>query len=159
MELMHGTQAQLWQALIRDSARRCGARLDETEECYLGFVLIRHQGDSQLASRTLALDWLHAHEERAQARADALRDVGDRCLLLAGLYPQLAERRRVSNDYFIELGCDAYAGVAAAARAGYAALFAQLAEGFRRLVTVLRCARGDDATKRLLFERPGTHYH
>jgi hypothetical protein len=141
MELRQGTQAELWQALIREGARRRRIELDEHEESYLGFVLIRHQRDAQFAARTLALDWLAAHEERAQARADALRDVGDRCLLVAGLYPQLAQRRRVSDDYFVELGGGAYAGVADVARAGYASLFAQLARAFRRLVDVLRGAR------------------
>jgi hypothetical protein len=141
MDLRHGTQAELWQALIRDGAQRGGVRLDQDEESYLGFVLIRYLRDEQLASHVLALDWLQALEERALARADALRDVGDRCLLIAGLFPQLAERRRLSSGYYIDLGGNAYRGVADAARAGYATLFAQLARGFRQLVTVLRNLR------------------
>lgn len=145
MDLMQGTQTQLWQTVIREGARRGGVRLDEDAESYLGFVLIRYLRDTQLASHTLALDWLQAHEERALARADALRDVGDRCLLIAGLFPQLATRRRVSEDYFIDLGGSAYRGVAEAARAGYAALFAQLARGFEQLVAALRHVRDDPA--------------
>lgn len=135
--LQQGSQAELWQALIRESAQRGGIALDEHEESYLGFVLIRFQRDTQFAAHTLALDWLRAHEEARHARADALRDVGDRCLLLAGLFPQQAERRRVSLDYFVTLGRGSYAGVAECARAGYAALFEQLARAFLRLVDVL----------------------
>lgn len=141
MEFHQGTQSELWQALVREGAQRRGVALDEHEESYLGFVLIRHQRDAQFAAHTLALDWLAAYEERAQVRADALRDVGDRCLLVAGLYPQLAKRRRVTPDYFVDLGGGAYAGVADVARAGYGELFAQLAQAFRRLVAVLRGAR------------------
>jgi hypothetical protein len=85
----------------------------------------------------LALDWLAAHEHRGSQRADALRDVGDRCLLIAGRYPGLAERRRVDPDYFRQLGCGAYAGVAESAQAGYAALFAALAQAFGAMVRVL----------------------
>jgi hypothetical protein len=153
MELQQGTPSELWQALVREAAQRRGVVLDEHEESYLGFVLIRHQRDQQFAARTLALDWLAAHEERAQARADALRDVGDRCLLVAGLYPELAQRRRVSEDYFVELGGGAYAGVADVARAGYASLFAQLARAFRRLVTALRGTREVERAPLLAFDR------
>jgi hypothetical protein len=145
LALHQGRQAELWQALIRDGAARRRLALDECEECYLGFVLIRHQRDAQLGARVLALDWLGAHEERGQQRVDALRDVGDRCLLIAGFYPELAQRRRVSTDYFIELGRGAYAAVADCARGGEASLFAQLARAYLRLVRVLRgmCSDGD----------------
>lgn len=155
MQLRQGTQAELWQALVREGAQRRGIALDEHEESYLGFVLIRHLRDAQFAAHTLALDWLAAHEERAQARADALRDVGDRCLLVAGLYPQLARRRRVSTDYFVQLGGSAYEGVADVARAGYAGLFAQLARAFRRLVAALRGARESGRSARLLAPARG----
>ena len=76
-------------------------------------------------------------EQSGSARADALRDVGDRCLLIAGRFPALATRRRVSSDYFASLGCGAYHGVAASARDGYSALFAELARAFHAMVRVL----------------------
>lgn len=146
--LRQGRQAELWQALIQEGAARSCVRLDEYEESYLGFVLIRHQRDEQLGARTVATDWLQAFDEIGQVRADALRDVGDRCLLIAGLFPWLAERRRVSPDYFVALGRGAYAGVADCTRSGYADLFAQLARAFRRLVEVLGHLRHDDSDPR-----------
>jgi hypothetical protein len=135
--LKRGAPAELWQALIRESTVRRGVKLDEYEESYLGFVLMRHARDERLGARVMALDWLQAQDEAGSARADALRDVGDRCLLIAGLFPQLALRRRVTPEYYIGLGRDAYAGVADCARAGYAALFAQLARAYGGLVDVL----------------------
>ena len=136
-ELRQGAAAELWQALIQDGAHCRGVRLDEQETCYLGFVLQRHQRDAQFAAHVLALDWLEAQDRIGTQRADALRDVGDRCLLVAGLFPRLAERRRVPRDYFLALGQDAYDGVARCSRAGYAALFAQLAQAFVRLADTL----------------------
>jgi hypothetical protein len=136
-----GRQAELWQALIVESATRRQLVLDEYEESYLGFVLMRHMRDASLAGRVMALDWLQAEASQGTVRSDALRDVGDRCLLIAGLFPQLAARRRVSPDYFVAVGRDAYAGVALATRAGYAELFAQLARAFGRLVDVLAAMR------------------
>src|SRR5690606_10642090 len=99
-----GAPAALWQALVHEAAGRAGHPLDETRESYLVFVLLRFQNDGALLARTQALDWLHALGQAGQVRADALRDVGDRCLLIAGLFPGLAARRRVSVDYFVELG-------------------------------------------------------
>lgn len=142
--IQFGTASELWQRLIDEGAQRGRVRLDEQEACYLGFVLQRHQRDAQLAAHTLALDWLQAQEEVGRSRADALRDVGDRCLLVAGLYPRLAERRRVSPDYFVVLGRDAYGGVADCTRAGYGELFAQLARAFARLVAALAGMRRTD---------------
>ena len=141
--LTQGAAAELYQALVRDGARRGGCPLDEASESYLVFVLLRHQRDGMLLARTQALEWLHAQECVGRARADALRDVGDRCLLIAGLYPALAERRRVSLDYFVDLGRGAYRDVAAASRDAYGDLFAQLAAGYRELVRVLHAIRGD----------------
>ena len=95
-----------------------------------------------LLARAQALDWLDAQSRCGTVRADALRDVGDRCLLIAGLYPGLAERRRVGIDYFVDLGRGAYFEVADASRNAYAALFEQLARSYRELVRTLRAMRG-----------------
>lgn len=140
-----GAPMELWQALVREAGERAGEPLDEQRESYLVFVLLRHQRDAQLLARIQALEWLHAQSLAGQQHRDALRDVGDRCLLIAGLYPKLAERRRVGVDYFIELGRGAYLGVADTGRSAYAALFEQLARGYHGLVRTLRAMRGDDA--------------
>lgn len=132
-----GAPAELWQALVREAGERAGCALDEDCESYLVFVLLRHQREPRFFERAQALDWLHAQALPARARAEALRDVGDRCLLVAGLYPGLAERRRVSAEYFADLGRSAYLGVAEASRAAYAALYAQLAAIYRDLVRIL----------------------
>jgi hypothetical protein len=132
-----GPQLALWQELVSEGEKQAGLALGESVQSYLVFVLMRYLRDGALAAHVLALDWLAAAEQRGNARADALRDVGDRCLLIAGRFPALAERRRVSADYFTTLGCGAYQGVAASARDGYAALFAELAPAFGSMVRVL----------------------
>ena len=132
-----GTQLALWQELVQDGEQRAKVCLGESVQAYLVFVLMRYMRDGALAAHVLALDWLAAHEHRATQRADALRDVGDRCLLIAGRYPGLAARRRVESRYFLNLGCGAYAGVAESAKDGYAALFAELARAFGAMARVL----------------------
>lgn len=141
--IRQGAAAALWQELIREALARNGGRLDESQESYLVFVLLRHQRDEHLLARIQALEWLDAQQQTGSARSDALRDVGDRCLLVAGLFPDLAQRRRVGVDYFVDLGRGAYQGVADAGRDAYAGLFAHLAASYRELVAVLRGLRGD----------------
>ena len=140
--IRQGAAAALWQELIREALARDGGRLDESQESYLVFVLLRHQRDQRLLARIQALEWLDAQQQAGSVRADALRDVGDRCLLVAGLFPDLAQRRRVAVDYFVDLGRGAYQGVADAGRDAYAGLFAHLAASYRELVAALRGLRG-----------------
>ena len=140
-----GPQLSLWHDLVRDGEQHAGVALGESVQSYVVFVLMRYLRDSALAAHVLALDWLAAAEHTGRARADALRDVGDRCLLIAGRYPDLATRRRVSADYFATLGCGAYKGVAETARDGHAALYAELARAFGAMVRVLGALPQRDA--------------
>jgi hypothetical protein len=146
-ELREGPALALWQDLVHEGEQRAGLALGESVQSYLVFVLMRHLRDSALAAHVLALEWLLAAEQVGRVRADALRDVGDRCLLIAGRYPGLAERRRVSVDYFTNLGCGAYHGVAESARDGYAALYAELAQAFGAMVRVLAALPGEGAAR------------
>lgn len=141
--LQHGTPAELWRTLVREAEGRTGCALDEERESYLVFVLLRHQRDGQLLARTQALEWLHAEAQAGALREEMLRDVGDHCLLIAGLFPALAERRRVTVDYFVELGRSAYLSIAEAGRSAYAALFGQMASSYVELVRTLRAVRAD----------------
>jgi len=128
---------QLWHELVREGESRAHARLDEDLESYLVFTLMRHLGDAPLAHRVMALELLEALLKDGRRRRDELRDVGDRCLLLAGLYPDLAQRRRVSLRYFVTLGQGAYDQLAQELTRAVAALYAQLARAFAQLVRVL----------------------
>jgi len=127
----------LWHDLLREAEARGRAPLDEELEAYLVFLLMRHLRDGELGGRVLALDLLQGLHAHGSQRGEDLRTVGDRCLLIAGLYPEQAQQRLVSLDYFIGLGAHAYAELAHAARAALGALYARLAGAFARLVRVL----------------------
>jgi hypothetical protein len=94
-----GSALALWQGLVAEGEDSAGVRLSETTESYLVFLLMQHLRDGALAGRALALEWLSALERVGTLRAEQLREVGDRSLLIAGLYPGLAERRRVGREY------------------------------------------------------------
>lgn len=135
--LTDATRTALWHDLIRDAERRARRPLAEDVQSYLVFTLMRLTSDATLGARILALDFLQSLGRHGQRRADELRDVGDRCLLLAGLYPEQAERRAVPLTYFCALGSSAYEAVSDALRNGARSLYEQLAKSFRALVRVL----------------------
>jgi hypothetical protein len=130
-------QLALWTDLVHEAEHGAATRLDEELESYLVFLLMGHTRDVQLDRNAVALDYLLARAESGTRLKQELRDVGDRCLLLAGLYPEQAERRLVSIGYFLELGSRAYDELANALRAGVAELYGHLAQAFAHLVRVL----------------------
>jgi hypothetical protein len=139
----------LWHGLIREAEHNGAAPLDEEAESYLVFLLMRHLRDAELGGRIFALDYLDALQDAPTPREQRLRDVGDRCLLIAGLYPHQAQRRLVGLDYFLALGAQCYTDLAGAARHALADLYGRLAHSFARLVRVLvevrRLGSGSDA--------------
>lgn len=135
--LTDATRTALWHDLIRDAEQRARRPLTEDVQSYLVFTLMRLTGDAALGARILALDFLQSFGVHGQRRADELRDVGDRCLLLAGLYPEQAERRAVPLNYFCDIGSSAYEALSEALRSGARSLYEQLARSFRALVRVL----------------------
>lgn len=139
--LEQGTPLALWQGLVLEGEASAGVRLSETTESYLVFLLMQHLRDGALAGRTMALEWLAALDRAGTARAEQLREVGDRSLLIAGLYPGLAERRRVGPAYYARLGALAYDGAADVARRSERPLFEELAATVRPLVRVLAALR------------------
>jgi len=130
-------QTALWTALVQEAESGAGTRLSEELESYLVFLLIAHTRDVHLHGNAMAFDYLLARAESGTRGKQQLREVGDRCLLLAGLYPEQAERRMVGIDYFLGLGSHAYGELAHALKAAVADLYDNLAHAFARLVRVL----------------------
>jgi hypothetical protein len=88
----------------------------------------------------LALDFLEAFQQSHPQRSEALRDVGDQCLLFSGLFPRRAERRRVRVSYYVKLGRSAYQNLADSLNKT-ADLFARLAEEFIVAMDTLQAIR------------------
>ena len=71
-------------------------------------------------------------------RESLLRDLGDYCLLFAGFFPALALRRRVTDDYFSELGKSVYGEIAVYHSGANQVLYRELALQFDFMKDVLR---------------------
>jgi len=135
-----------WHRVVSEAAVRVRYPLDEDRESYLVFMLQRYLARPEMVRSVLAMQFLEGLGDRGRVRSEHLRDVGDQCLLFAGLFPGQAERRRVNPDYFIDLGRSAYTVVAEGSAAALAALYHSLAEAFAALADVLFALRGDPST-------------
>ena len=137
-----------WQGLVREAQRAAQTELDEQLESYLVFLLMRFMGDTRVAARVLALDYLEGMQAAGSERQLRLRDVGDRCLLVSGLFPQRAVRRRVSVGYFVRLGRGAYGHLAERLESSLADLYIRLEKGFVVLMDTLHALRDLDVETR-----------
>ena len=142
------TSTAQWQALVHEAVRASNTPLSEMLESYLVFLLMRFSRRPDMAARALCLSYLEAAQLSRSDSLVRLRDVGDQCLLLSGLFPHRARRRRVRVNYFIQLGQSAYQNAAATVRHGAAELYEQLSHGFVGMKDVLQAMRGMDITER-----------
>lgn len=136
----------LWHELVNEAQAVFKDKLGEEEESYLVFLLMRFTEKPEVAESVLALDFLMALEETGKLRSELLRDVGDKCLLFSGLFPNHAERRRVNVSYFVDLGQLAYGTLCHSKTCISPILFKSLSKNFVAMMDVLqalRTLRGD----------------
>lgn len=142
--IVEPTQQAFWHRLIREAETRSRCALDEQGESYLVFLLMRYLKRPDLVRSVLALQFFRAAAASGRQREIDMQDLGDKCLLYAGLFPGQASRRRVKLSYFVDMGQAAYGTVAEGAAEGAASLYRSLAETFLSLASVLRAVRPDD---------------
>lgn len=134
-----GSDAQ-WRALVGEAEASTGCVLGERLETYLIHLLIRVSTRADLCEGLLALDQLIGRSP-LKPRADHLRDIGDQCLLFAGLFPDLAEERGVRLGQFVSLGQTAYRQLHELLQDESRALFADLSLAFTTLLDLLHTMR------------------
>jgi len=139
--IIDSSELSQWHRLVQEAEQDYGCQLDEAMQSYLVFTLMRFTKNSQLNSKALALDYLSSHHLPERLRHEQLRNIGDQCLLVSGLYPQSAEKRLVSADYYVNLGRAAYFHISTVTQKGIAELYQQLAESFVLLMDLLLTIR------------------
>ncbi len=106
--LISGNQVADWQKLVSEAETELGVALDDEMESYLVFTLMHYSQRPDMASRIMALDYMQAMQSSGRAGGQQMREVADQCLILTGLFPARARRRRVSLTYYVDLGRSAY---------------------------------------------------
>lgn len=130
-----------WHALVKDAESSYHLILDEDLESYLVFLLTRFTSKPEMAKSVLALEFLEGVQTNGRKKHDHLRDVGDKCLLIAGLFPGRANRRRVKISYFVQLGQSAYTSLAAISQQKISELYTAVGQSFVPLMDVLHVVR------------------
>ena len=130
-------RVELFHDLVREGEERAQQQLDETLESYLVFTLMEHMRDAGVGDQPMAIELLDGLDHVGALREQTLRNVGDRCLLIAGFYPGLARKRMVTPNYYASLGRHAYGELASGLRASLADLYRSLSTAFDALVRVL----------------------
>lgn len=138
--ILHPTELCQWYALVNEAQASTSLILNENTESYLVFLLMRFSKAKQLVESIVALDFLEAMHRGRHQQIELLKEVGDKSLLCCGLFPGLAERHRVTLDYFIEVGQTAYLMVARREQA-QSSLYGELSDKFLRLQQVLGAIR------------------
>ena len=85
--MIEPTAKASWHRLVKEAEERLSCHLDEEKESYLVFLLMRYLTRADLARTVLALRFLEAIGSQGRLREDRLQNVGDQCLLYAGLFP------------------------------------------------------------------------
>ncbi|MBN9286426.1 MAG: hypothetical protein BGO43_06925 [Gammaproteobacteria bacterium 39-13] len=139
--ILHPTTTAQWHALLTEAQQSSAIYLKEDLESYLVFLLMRFTGEPEIASSILGLDFLHGYQRLENPQQYyQLKDVGDKCLLFAGLFPGRAIKKRVKLSYFVKLGQTAYSTLS-----NYLStqeeLFFKLCYEFPKLMDVLQAMR------------------
>lgn len=139
--ILHPTETSQWHALVNEAQAATQIVLTENTESYLVFVLMRYTQGAKLLDSVLAFDFLHAANRSGKLRLEQFIELGDKSLIFSGLFPGLAARRRVSLDYFIDLGQAAYITASELHQQDSARLFYELSQHFRDLQYILSAMR------------------
>jgi len=139
--IIHPTPTAEWQALVEEAELSAAIKLSSEIESYLVFLLMRFSDQPGIVHSILATDFLESLAQLPKERLEALRDVGDKCLLFAGLFPGRARKRRVRISYFIKLGQLAYGSLSETRHADLKTLYADLALQFVGLMDILHTMR------------------
>ncbi len=161
------TDVAQWHALVNEAQIASSVYLNEELESYLVFLLMRFINEPDILSQPLAMDMLTSFHQNGRVREENLKNVGDRCLLISGLFPGQAEKRMVGTHYFIEMGRVAYGMLANISDHSTAQVYGALSMEFDALADVMYSMRGltsqPDNIKQVLNhwvmpERPGHDY-
>ena len=135
--LMKDTSIALWQDVVKHAEDSCSIVLKEDLEAYLVSMLVRFTTKPEIAKQILASAFWEALNMRENQRIASLQHVGDQCLIFAGFFPRLAEKRHVKLNYFVDLGQSAYGTISREAND----LYWSLAMQFVGLMDILQSIR------------------
>lgn len=149
--LIQPSSLSQWQALLSEAQVAAAITLQEDLESYLAFMLMRFCQHPEMAKSAVGLEFLMALDSLSGLQEHKLQEVGDKCLIFSGLFPENAHKRRVSMNYYIELGQTAYGMLSTKnhlpEKQGTCELYTSLSHGFVGMRDVLDAMRDSDSNR------------
>jgi hypothetical protein len=145
--IVESSAISTWHSLVTQACQVRSITLSEDIESYLVFLLMRFSNSSDLLNKIIATDFLSALHVTKSQQSGQLREVGDSCLLYSGFFPGMARRRRVSMEYYVHIGRQAYSQISAQQQFENSknyALYSQLERDFVSLMDLLLAIRQMD---------------
>jgi len=132
-----------WHQLVLDAESHAECYLNESLENYVVMTLFSYTRETKLTSVALAIEFLNSLRNNTSYNLQKLRDVGDHCLILSGLFPQIVRKKNVNDDYLMNMGKEAYYNLSFAPIQWHldSQLFYQLFENFKDVTKILRSMR------------------
>ena len=138
--LIHPTELASWYALINEASTYKNLHLSLEIESYLVYLLMKFYDKPDLAGEVIGLEFLKSLQS-IQFKPYQLKEVGDKCLIHAGLFPEQTKKRRVNTDYYIKLGKTAYLTLAEVTETNDQILFNTLCDRFIPMMEILNATR------------------
>ena len=132
----HNPAFRIWQEAIKNAENKCDVVLKNELEDYLISMLIRYTHKPEIVKQLFGKAFLEALQVESYSRRSHLQEVGDQCLIFAGLFPKAAEKKLVKISYFVNLGQSAYSSISEVN-----AIFGSLAYEFVVIMDVLQSIR------------------
>ncbi len=148
------TLKEFFKLLVEEVVNRQRVNLAEVTEFYLVNLLSEFAAAEKLFTEelegkkdreALAVLYHRALQQERDERVKTLRRLGDVSLYTAGFFADSLRDGAVGPDYYIQMGCNAYAQVAQlSASSSFSSVYWELHEKFRSLTQVLEeiAARG-----------------
>lgn len=138
MKILHNSSTTaLWHEIIHEAETTCEITLREELESYLVFLMMRYTSKPEIARQVMASEFLTGIKLATHQRQLVLQEVGDKCLLFSGLFPNMPEKRLVRVSYFVNLGQSSYATISNSRND----LYGSLAKQFVTLMDILQALR------------------
>lgn len=141
--ILHPTDISQWYALVNEAQAATRLVLNEDTESYLVFLLQRFAQTPQLAESIVAVDFLESMSIDGSRQIEKLKIVGDKSLLLSGLFPGVVEKRSLTLDYYTDMGQAAYLTISELQKGQNSGLYFNLSTNFVNLRTILQATRGE----------------
>ena len=98
----------IWQESILEAESKSGHYIEDCLRHYLVITLDHFTLKTDIGSHVIAIDFLNHVNGKTNFDINCLRNTGDLCLILSGLFPESIKNKNISNEYVIGIGQHAY---------------------------------------------------